>query len=61
MIYHSNYSVDFLWYLILRGKQQKSEKKTKTPENKVPPHFEWSESEQQGISELRVNLIISSL
>ena len=28
-------------YLILRGKQKA--KKTKIPENKVPPNFQWSE------------------
>ena len=31
-------------YLIFRGKQ-----KTKTPEYKVPPHFQWSE--QQALKE----------
>ena len=41
MIYQSTHSDDYLWYLILR------EKNENTPEYKVPPHFQWSE--QKGI------------
>ena len=41
MTYHSTQSDDYLWYLILRGKQK--EKNKNTPEYKVPPHFQWSE------------------
>ena len=33
-MYHSTQSFDYLWYLILRGKQKKE--KTNTPEQEVP-------------------------
>ena len=39
MKYHSTHSDDYLWYLILCGKQKTKKKKTKTPEYKVPLHF----------------------
>ena len=42
MIYHSNYSDDYLWYLILHGK------KLNSPEYKVPPRFQWLEQKCQG-------------
>ena len=43
MIYHSTESNDYLWDLILRGKQ-KAIKKTK---HKIPPHFQLSEQNYQ--------------
>ena len=41
MIYQSTQSDDYLWSLILRGKQKEKKQKTKT--YKVPPHFQLSE------------------
>ena len=43
MIYNSTHYDEYLWYLILHGKQK--EKKTETPEYKVLPHFNGSEQQ----------------
>ena len=53
MMYHSTHSDNYLWYLILRGKNKKTKKK---PEYKVLAHFLNGRNESENFNEAKETL-----